>query len=111
MSKVLTTTTVLRCPHGGVVEAIPRQHQGRSAQAMMLTAADIFVVVGCPSQLPSTGAPNPCVSVRWLRPSAHVRVGGQPALHEDSVGLCLNATQTPQGVAQIGPQHQPTKTQ
>jgi hypothetical protein len=66
--------------------------------APVLTVSDTFLITGCPFTLPTTPpTPSPCVTVQWSAPSANVTHGGAPALTAASVGLCLAATQAPQG--------------
>jgi hypothetical protein len=41
--------------------------------------------------------PSPCVLVQWASTAADSTINGVPALTTDSVGLCIAATQAPQG--------------
>jgi len=75
----LTTKNRLVCPHGGPVVVTA------SGRSVVLRANDLFVVTGCPFSL------GPCVTVRW------VKAGPSGYLDEQSVGLCFNAAQVPQG--------------
>lgn len=91
--QALTTTTTMMCPHGGTVTGVPAG--GRvSARAAMLTASDLFTIAGCSFY-------SPCVTVRWVVPDAHVKLGGAPSLSTGSTGLCLGATQAPQGQVSV----------
>ena len=82
--------STMQCPHGGRVQAISTNTRTRADGVFMATANDVFVVAGCT-------LPNPCVTVQWLVPDFRVKVNGSPTLSRSSVGLCLNATQAPQG--------------
>jgi hypothetical protein len=82
------------CPHGGTVTAIPGSTRA-SAGAPILRGSDTFTIAGCAFNV--AGAPSPCVSVSWVQTAARVQHGGDLVLNEASVGLCLAATQAPQG--------------
>lgn len=93
----LTAATAMMCPHGGTVTGTPGATQA-IIDAPVLTISDIFLISGCPFQLPTTPpTPSPCVTVQWSGPSVSVTHGGAPALTAASTGLCLAATQAPQG--------------
>ena len=92
----LTTASVLTCPHGGMVSITSANVRAKAGGAPSATAADVFVVAGCPFTLPGP-TPSPCVRVQWILPAARLRVGGPPALDASSVGLCIAATGAPQG--------------
>ena len=82
---ILTTSSVLRCPHGGVVTGVFAKAPAfvPISGAADLSTTDLFVIAGC-------NFPTPCVRVRWV---------SSPALVLDirSVGLCLNAAGMAQG--------------
>jgi hypothetical protein len=92
---LLTAASQMMCPHGGTVTAAPSATKA-IIDAPVLTMNDSFVVAGCAFTLPGP-SPSPCVSVQWSGPSSHVTHGGAPALTAASTGLCLAATQAPQG--------------
>jgi hypothetical protein len=98
MAALLTVASTLMCPHGGTVIGTPGATRGQ-AQSPVLRLSDTFLVAGCP--LVIAGAPNPCVSVRWVQGATKVRHSGDFALHEQSVGLCVSGTQAPQGTVMI----------
>jgi hypothetical protein len=80
------------------VKIISSNTRGRADGTFLATAADTFVVTGCPFQIPAVvPIPSPCVTVRWLVPDTRVKVNGSPTLSRSSVGLCLSAAQVPQG--------------
>jgi hypothetical protein len=94
---LLTAASTMMCPHGGTVVATPSATQA-VIDAPVLTIGDTFLITGCPFTLPGPPPiPSPCVTVQWSGPCAHVTHGGAPALNAASVGLCLAATQAPQG--------------
>jgi hypothetical protein len=89
------------CPHGGTVTATPSsvavQVQGAGP---VLRGTDTFLVAGCPFTIPGVG-PSPCTTVSWQVTATTVKGGGDFVLNESSVGLCLAATQAPQGTVLI----------
>ena len=98
MPALLTTASVLICPHGGSVIATPGSTRA-SAGAPILRGSDSFTIAGC-SFAPG-GALHPCVSVNWIVTATRVRHGGDFVLNQSSVGLCIAADQTPQGAVLI----------
>jgi len=98
MPAVLTSSSTIMCPHGGTVTAIPSQSRA-NAESVLLRGSDTFIVAGCPFAIgPDV---SPCVSVQWIQTATRVQAGGDFVLNESSVGLCLAATQAPQGAALI----------
>jgi hypothetical protein len=95
MSGFLSAASVLMCPHGGSVQIVPSNTAVQFAGAPAVTASDTFIVAGCAFVIGVV--PSPCVSVQWVQPATGSTVGGNPTLTEASVGLCLAATQAPQG--------------
>jgi hypothetical protein len=87
------------CPHAGqvtVLSTMPRvQLNGMPAATM----ADVYIVAGCAFNV--SGAPHPCVEVKWLMPALRVTVMGQPVILQTSMGLAKAADQAPQGPASI----------
>jgi len=99
MPSLLTTASVMMCPHGGTVQASPSSTTVQIAGAPALTASDVFVIAGCPFLI--VLVPSPCVTVQWVQPAAQSTISGSLTLTEASVGLCLAATQAPQGPVMI----------
>ncbi len=94
----ITTNSSLQCPHGGTVQIITTNTQATADGGYIATMADTFIVSGCPFQIPATPPiPSPCTTVQWIVPDTRVKVNGNPTLSQSSVGLCLAATQLPQG--------------
>ncbi|HEY1880024.1 MAG TPA: hypothetical protein VGG68_08840 [Caulobacteraceae bacterium] len=98
MGALLTSASTLMCPHGGTVAITPGQTQAQ-AGAPIVRGTDTFTIAGC--ALSSATPPSPCVTVQWVQTATHVKSGGDLALNEASVGLCLAATQAPQGTVII----------
>ena len=94
MPALLTTASTMMCPHGGTVMAVPGQSQ-TTAGAPVLRMSDTCTIAGCAFNI--SGVPNPCVTVQWVQAATRVQAGSDFVLNEASVGLCLAATQAPQG--------------
>jgi hypothetical protein len=98
MPALLTTASTMMCPHGGTVTAVPGQSQ-TTASSPVLRMSDTCTIAGCAFVIGTV--PSPCVTVQWVQGCAKVQAGGDFALNESSVGLCLAATQAPQGAVLI----------
>jgi hypothetical protein len=98
MPALLTASSTMMCPHGGTVTAVPGQTQAM-AEAPLLRGSDTFIIAGCPFVI--VLVPSPRVSVQWVQTAMRVKAGGDLVLNEASVGLCLAATQAPQGAVLI----------
>lgn len=98
MSPILTTGSTVQCPHGGqaVLATTNTEMVLDGAPALLLT--DLHPIAGCPF---APGVASPCVSIRWVSGALQTSLHGVPVLLEDSVGLCLNALQVPQGTATV----------
>jgi len=94
MPALLTASSVMMCPHGGTVTAVPGQSKA-VADAAVLRMSDTCTIAGCAFMV--GGVPSPCVTVQWVQAATRVQAGGDFVLNESSVGLCLAATQAPQG--------------
>lgn len=86
---LLTMSSVLQCPHGGTIQCIPggRPPFAPISRGLPISMTDTLVVAGC-------NFPTPCVRVRWANATAQ-------ALDGQSVGLCLNAANMPQGTVML----------
>jgi hypothetical protein len=98
MPALLTAASTLMCPHAGTILATPGATRA-VVDAPILRGSDTFVVAGCAFNI--AGVPSPCVSVSWVQTATRVKHGGDFVLNEASVGLCLAATQAPQGAVLI----------
>lgn len=95
MIPILTTTSTVMCPHGGQAMLITSNTQALVDGAPMLLQTDVHPIVGCPF---TPVAYSPCVTIRWVTGATQTSIGA-PVLLQNSVGLCLNAAQAPQGTA------------
>ncbi len=92
----LTTASTLMCPHGGTVTIAASGEKAQAGGAVMVTSSDTFTIAGCPYQLPTTPpTPSPCTTVQWTASQSRIKIGGNAALDESSVGLCIGSG--PQG--------------
>ena len=92
----LTTASTLQCPHGGTVTIVSANGRATAGGVPLALATDSFIVAGCAFTIPP-GVPSPCVKVQWIVSDLRNGVAGAPTLSQSSVGLCLAATQAPQG--------------
>lgn len=98
MTPILTTTSTVMCPHGGMAQLITSNTEAKIDGAFALLLTDVHPIVGCPF---APVAPSPCISIRWLTGAVQTKVHEVPVLLMTSVGLCLNALQAPQGTALV----------
>jgi hypothetical protein len=98
MPALLTVSSTMMCPHGGTVIAIPGQSRA-NAQSPILRGSDTYIIAGCPFAIGPDY--SPCVTVQWFETATRVQAGGDFVLNNASVGLCLAATQAPQGATLI----------
>ena len=94
----LTELTQMVCPHGGVVSFKSANALVKVQGAAVLLSTDVGTVAGCPFTLPGP-KPSPCITVRWLAPTANRKstIGGVPTVSQGTTGLCYSAEQAPQG--------------
>jgi hypothetical protein len=95
VGELLTASSQMTCPHGGVVSSIPANSRVSIGGAPVVLATDTFVIAGC--ALSAAMPPSPCVQVNWIVPSSSITAGGSAALTTDSTGLCVAATGAAQG--------------
>jgi hypothetical protein len=98
MAALLTTASVLMCPHGGSVTAISSNTRAKAGD-FLVRPSDTFTIAGCAFNI--SGAPHPCMTVQWLKSALRCKAAGDFMLAQDSVGLCLAADQAPQGTVLI----------
>lgn len=98
MIPILTTTSTVMCPHGGLAQLITSNTEALIDGAPALLQTDVHPIVGCPF---TPVAYSPCVTIRWVTGATQTQIRGVPVLLQNSVGLCLNAAQAPQGTALV----------
>ena len=99
MAGLLTTSSVLMCPHGGTVTATTSNARAKAAGSFILRATDTFLVAGCPFVV--AGSPHPCVRVQWVQAAARSKAVSDFTLTQDSVGLCAAGDGAVQGTVLI----------
>ena len=99
MGGLLTTASVMMCPHGGTVTATSSNTRVNAGGSLVVRSADTFVIAGCPFVV--AGAPHPCVTVQWLTQDLRSQVLSDFTLSEANTGLCVAADQAPQGAVLI----------
>ena len=100
MASLLTTSSVLMCPHGGTVTATTTNTRAQAGGGFLVRASDTFVIAGCAFTLPS-GTPHPCATVQWVVAATRSQAVGDFTLTEESVGLCIAPDGAPQGTVLI----------
>src|SRR5258708_32730466 len=84
------------CPDGRPVPIAASGEKAQAGGAVMVTSSDPITIAGCPYQLPTTPpTPSPCTTVQWTASQSRIKIGGNAALDESSVGLCIGSG--PQG--------------
>jgi hypothetical protein len=96
---IVDAGATITCPHGGQVQVVPRATRVRLGGNPPLLVDDVATVAGCAFNV--SGAPSPCLQVRWTMPAMRVKAGGSPVLLSTSIGLCVNAAGAPQGPATV----------
>jgi hypothetical protein len=99
----ITTAAQLKCPHGGTVSIVSSNSKVTACGSPLALASDTFTISGCSFQIPvGTGTvPSPCVRVQWLVTDMRNKANSTLGLSKSSAGLCLAATQVPQGPVTI----------
>ncbi|MGE0397128.1 MAG: hypothetical protein AB7T06_10445 [Kofleriaceae bacterium] len=98
MSKLLTTASVVTCPHGGVAR-LATKNTTTKAGARVLVETDVHDVIGCPF---STGSKySPCRKITWSAGPRAVTIHGTKVLVASSVGTCKNSEKVVQGTARV----------
>jgi len=92
---ILTRSSVILCPHGGMVTHVPMTFSGELINGELpMLLGDLYFVAGCPFSSPY--GPSPCIRVVWTSGSPTKSINGIPVLTNASMGLI----QSPSGVAQ-----------
>jgi hypothetical protein len=99
MGGLLTTASVMMCPHGGTVTATSSNARVTAGGSPILRSTDTFVIAGCPFVV--AGAPHPCVSVQWLTQDLRSQVLSDSTVSQANTGLCIAGDQVPQGAVLI----------
>ncbi len=88
---LLSSDSVLLCPHGGPVTHVPSTGTTyRVAGRLPMLLSDVYLIAGCPFITSN----EPCTRVQWVTASTRLIVKGIPILTNTSVGIC----QSPSGI-------------
>jgi hypothetical protein len=94
-----------QCTHAAPATFVPTQARVLVSGQAVATMPSQITVAGCVFTVPGP-KPQPCVTVKWLMPSARVLVMGQPAMVAPAPGpgpgICQSAEQIPQGPPIVG---------
>ncbi len=91
---LLSTDSVLMCPHGGLVTHVPTTSTTyRVAGRPPMLLGDVYTIAGCPF----TTLNEPCIMVQWATASTRLIVKGRPILTNTSVGICQSPSGVPNG--------------
>lgn len=99
MGSLLTASSTMLCPHGGMVSPIPATAQVRLGGDLVVLAGDSFPIGGCAFNV--AGAPHPCIQVQWIVTALRSTIVQDRPLTTDSVGLCKAADGAVQGPVSI----------
>lgn len=99
---ILTKTSIMVCPHGGMVMHMPTSvREFRIVDEAVLLATDLYIVTGCGN------TEDPCREVHWDRASEKLFVGINPVLVHTSVGIPTSVSGIPRDPVRISlHQHQ-----
>jgi hypothetical protein len=99
---LLNTNSSLQCPHGAKVQIVSANTRVKADGAFAALSSDTFTISGCPFQIPATPSiPSPCMTVKWIVTNMRTKSNSTSMLNKSSVGLCLSASQIPQGPVTI----------
>ena len=97
---VVHVNAACQCTHFAPATIVPAQPRVLVSGQPVATMSSQILVAGCLFTVPGP-KPQPCITIKWLMPSARVLVTGQPAMLLPAPGvgpgLCLSAEQIPQG--------------
>ena len=88
---LLTSGSMLRCPHGGIVTIVAPNGRVTLAGSPIATITSSAVVSACPN------APDPCMILVWPQGSRRVLASGVPVATQYNGALALTANRTAAG--------------
>lgn len=99
MAGLVTTASVLMCPHGGQVTIVSSNARTKAAGSFVARASDSFTIAGCPFVIGVV--PHPCVLIHWAQPAARSQAVSDFTVTDQSLGLCSGPDQAVQGSAVV----------
>lgn len=97
---ILTTTSQVKCLHGGTAMLTTANTTVNADGALSLLESDVHSVVGCPFTVPGP-KPQPCIRIEWTAGATMCKINGTGVLVQSSVGKCISAEGATQGIAII----------
>jgi len=98
MSAMLTTASVVKCPHGGTAQLVTK-NMTTKAHGRVLLETDKHHVIGCGFWRGNTY--SPCFEISWSAGVSKVSIRGTKVLVKTSVGTCRAADKVVQGIALV----------
>jgi hypothetical protein len=101
MPEILTTSSMISCPHGGRAILSSSNHHLLVDGDQVLLESDVHKIIPgtCPWYDGSTY--SPCVRILWSKGSNHTKKNQIRLLTKTSLGKCYNANEVLQGSARI----------
>lgn len=97
MSDVLTDQTQVRCAHAAPAIVVPSNLKVGVERGRVLVESDVHIVTGCPFMKGTVS--SPCIQIQWSGPARTTKVDTRAVLTIQSVGRCVAADGSPQGLA------------
>lgn len=97
---ILTTASTVMCTHGAKAMLATSNTKVKIENMPALLETDVHTVAGCPFTLPGP-KPSPCVRIEWTAGAVLCKNDGTKLLVQSSVGKCISAEGTTQGLAII----------
>jgi hypothetical protein len=99
MGGLLNAASMLMCPHGGMVTAVPSSANVTVDGSPIVLSTDTFTIAGC--AFAPGGVAHPCVLVQWQLAAQRSTSGSVATLTQESVGMCKAADGAVQGVVLV----------
>jgi len=85
MANLLNGSSIMMCPHGGMVNAISVNTRVQAAGGPVLRSSDTFIIAGCPFIL--VAVPHPCVTVNRVQPDTRSQVMSEVNFNDGALEL------------------------
>lgn len=96
---LLTTASMITCPHGGIATLITSNLKVNATSSPVLLETDVHVVAGCPFTIGPKY--SPCIRIEWSAGAGKVTANQVALLVQSSIGKCLSPEGAIQGTAII----------
>jgi hypothetical protein len=97
---ILTTASQVMCTHGGSAILTTSNTQMIVDNSPALLESDVHSVAGCPFTLPGP-KPSPCIRIEWTAGATMCKSNGTKVLVQSSIGKCISAEGSTQGLALV----------